>query len=203
MSNIINNIFFYFRENPVATIIQVTTTIPYSIAFWREKKKNVLIWVAISCSLFAIGYFILSAYSGIIIAIGTFITTVIGIWFGKKRQILLKTRLLVFILMVIVTIATSLFIERNLIMWLVLIAGFLDYFAYIVFREYGKAMHIVLILSQITLVVYEVIFLLYLFALLDLITMFVILAHLVNIFCETKNPENNFLRRERLCQKKL
>jgi len=195
MVDIIDHIVSYFRENPIATVIQAVTTIPYSIAFWREKKKNVLIWVAISCSLFAIGYFILSAYSGIIIAIGTFIATMIGIWFSKKRQILLKTRLFAFILMIIVTIATSLFIERNLVMWLILIAGFLDYFAYIVFREYSKAMHIVLILSQLTLVIYEIIFLLYLFALLDFITMFVILAHLVKTFYEAKTKENNLRRK--------
>jgi hypothetical protein len=202
MNNItwLDNIFLYFKKNPAATIIQVITTIPYSMAFWREKKKNVLIWVAISCSLFAIGYFILSAYSGIIIAVGTFIATIIGIWFGKKRQAILKTRLIVFFLLIIVTIITSLLIEKNAIMWLVLTAGFLDYFAYLVFREYSKTMHIVLILSQLSLVIYEIIFLLYLFALLDLITMLVIFVHLTKLFTR-QNAEIINLRRTNQCPK--
>jgi hypothetical protein len=192
VNNIWNDyVFSYFRENPIATGIQIVTTIPYSIAFWREKKENVQIWVAISSALFAIGYFLLSAWSGIIIAVGTSISAMIGKRFSEKKEVTLKTRLIVFTLIVVGTVITSLFIERILIMWLILFAGFLGYYAYIIFREYGKAMHMVLILSQIIFVIYEIIFLLYLFALLDFITMLVITVHLIKkITLETKQGYN-------------
>jgi hypothetical protein len=185
-------IYTYVYENPVATAIQLITMIPYGIAFWRRKKKNVLLWVAISCFLFGIGYSLLSAYSGIIIAAGTLITTVIGIAFEKKDNVKLKGRLVAFFLMVSVTVGLSILIERNAVMWLILAAGFFDYFAYIVFREYGKAMHIVLILSQITLVIYEIIMLLYLFAILDFVTMVIISAHLWKIRSEAKAGDKQF-----------
>lgn len=163
-------------------IVQIITIIPYGIAFWREKKKNVLTWVAISCSLFMLGYWLCGAYSGIIIAIGTFITTIIGIYFDKTHVKNLYLKLLVFIIMVFITIFASVLIENTNEMWLILIAGFFDYFAYIVFCEYGKTMHIILILSQITLVIYEIIYCLFIFAILDFITAIIILFHLIRIF---------------------
>ncbi|GHV21061.1 hypothetical protein FACS189494_05880 [Spirochaetia bacterium] len=181
-----NYIYNYASENQLVTVIQLITMIPYGIAFWRKKKKNVLLWVAISCLLFGFGYLLSSAYSGIIIAAGTFVTTIIGISFGKKANVTLKVRFVAFFLMVGITIVLSLLIEQNSIMWLVLIAGFFDYFAYIVFREYDRGMHFVLILSQITLVIYEVFFFLYLFAILDFVTMIIIFAHLREISHEVK-----------------
>jgi hypothetical protein len=187
---IYNNITAYIKEYPAATIIQVVTTIPYARAFWWDKKKDVLSWVAASCFLFAIGYFLFSAYSGIIIAVGTFISAVIGRIFSKKEEIKSvsnKQRIFVFLMLVIITTTISLFFERNIIMWLILVAGFFDYFAYIVFREYGKIMHIVLIISQITLVIYEIIYALYLFAILDLITAIIIAVHLCKIIFVKSN----------------
>lgn len=165
----------------IQNFIQIITIIPYGIAFWREKKKNVLIWVAISCTLFMLGYWLCKAYSGIIIAIGTFITTIIGILFDKFHVRNLYLKILTFAIMVSLTIIVSLSIESTQKMWLILIAGFFDYFAYIVFCEYGKTMHVVLILSQITLVIYEVIYCLLVFAILDFVTALIILIHLLKL----------------------
>ena len=165
----------------ISITIQIITIVPYGIAFWREKKKNVLQWVAISCLLFAIGYLLCSAYSGIIIAIGTFITTVIGIAFDKYNSIKLSTRYFVFFLMVLFTVIVSISLDNSIKMWLILIAGFFDYYAYLIFKTYGKAMHIVLILSQVTLVIYEILFSLYVFAALDFITAIIITVHLVRL----------------------
>ncbi|MCL2065494.1 MAG: YgjV family protein [Candidatus Cloacimonetes bacterium] len=179
-----SNILLYIKEYPLATAIQILTTFPYARAFWWDNKKDVLNWVAVSCFLFAIGYYLFSAYSGIIIAFGTLASAIIGQCLNKKEKkqnIQVIKRIWFFLTLVVVTIVVGLIFEQNAIMWLILIAGFLDYFAYIVFREYGRMMHWVLILSQITLVVYEVIYKLYLFALLDFITAIVITVHLVKI----------------------
>ena len=80
--------------------------------------------------------------------------------------------------MVLLTILVSLSIDNSAKMWLILIAGFFDYYAYLVFKEYGKTMHIVLIASQITLVVYELLYSLFVFALLDFVTAIIITVHL-------------------------
>lgn len=181
--NIYNNLFpdCGTHNDLLAFFIQVITIIPYGIAFWRDNKKYVLMWVSISCVLFTIGYFLLSAYSGIVIAIGTFISTVIGEIFAKMQNISFQIRILAFTIMVAVTILISLLLEQNSTMWLILIAGFFDYYAYIVFDEYNKAMHVILILSQFTLVVYEIFFKLYIFAMLDLITLLVITIHMLKV----------------------
>lgn len=173
-----DSIYSYWQTNSWATVVQAVTAIPYGIAFWRDTKQPLLQWVAASCVLFAIGYLMLSAYSGIVIAVGTLLTTIIGIQLGKRKNVSLKARLLLFGLMVVLTVVVSLFIEQNPMMWLILIAGFLDYFAYIVCKNYDKSMHIILILSQVTLVVYEICFSLYLFALLDFVTTVLIGFHL-------------------------
>lgn len=178
MSYYWNGIYSYCIDNPWVTIVQVVTAIPYGIAFWRETKKPLLQWVAASCVLFAVGYLMLSAYSGIVIAIGTLFTTIIGIQLGKRKSVSLKSKLLIFGIMVVLTIAVSLSIEQTPMMWLILIAGFFDYFAYIVCKNYDKSMHIILIFSQVTLVVYEICFSLYLFALLDFVTTVLIGLHL-------------------------
>lgn len=183
------NLHFNLNAYSIAYIIQIFTVVPYGIAFWKEKKKNVLIWVAISCVLFMFGYWISSAYTGMVIAIGTFFSTVIGISFQKIRNIKIMTKILTFIFLVVLTIGVSLLIEQNTKMWLILIAGFFDYFAYIVFQEYGKGMHIVLIISQITLVIYEVIYHLYIFAVLDFITALIIIFHLIKNYNYKKRED--------------
>jgi hypothetical protein len=172
------SVYSYWANNPLATIVQIVTAIPYGFAFWKERKEPLLHLVAISCFGFAVGYALLSAYSGIVIAVGTFLATFIGIRFGKRKIVSDKARWLCFSSLVALTIVVSLLIEQIPMMWLILVAGFLDYFAYIICKEYDKSMHIILILSQITLVIYEVIFSLYFFALLDLITACVITLHL-------------------------
>jgi hypothetical protein len=163
--------------------IQVITTIPYSIAFWFNKKKNVLKWVAVSCCFFAVGYFLASAYLGLVIAVGTLIATFIGMIFEKrKKQIKWPVRLIPFFIIVVITVVVSWYIERNVVMWLViLIAGLPSYFSYIVFREYGKKMHGVLILSQMAYVAYEIITSLYLFAILDFVTCLIIVVHMIKV----------------------
>lgn len=171
----------YDNDFLLSMLIQFITIVPYGIAFWREKKKNVLQWVAFSCGLFTVGYLISKAYSGIVIAVGTFISTLIGMFFERVNNIKLYVRHIVFFLMVLLTILVSLSIDNSAKMWLILIAGFFDYYAYLVFKEYGKTMHIVLIASQITLVVYELLYSLFVFALLDFVTAIIITVHLFRL----------------------
>lgn len=171
------NIYSYWVENFFVAVVQLLTAIPYGIAFWKNRKAPLLQWVAVSCVGFAFGYILMGAYSGMIIAVGTFIATVIGIAIGKRKEVSLKVRWLCFVVLLVLTTGVSLLVEQTPLMWLILVAGFLDYFAYIVCVEYHKTMHIVLICSQITLVVYEIIYLLYFFALLDFVTTLIITFH--------------------------
>ena len=178
---VFDHIMYYVNENLSATLIQLFTTIPYSLAFWRSKKKNVLIWVAISNMLFAIGYFLFSAYSGVIVCAGTIIAVIIGLTVSKTDNEYLKNKLFLFMVITVATIIACVIIEQNVWMWMILAAGALNYFTFIVMREYGKLMHLILIVSQGLLVVYEIMFSLYIFAMLDLITMLVILLHFTRI----------------------
>lgn len=180
--NFFINIFSYWTENFWAAIVQVLTAVPYGIAFWKERKAPLLQWVAVSCVGFAFGYILMSAYSGMVIAVGTFLATVIGIEISKRKEVSLKVRWLWFVGLLALTTGVSLLIEQTPLMWLILIAGFLDYFAYIVCGDYHKTMHIILICSQITLVVYEIIFWLFFFALLDFVTTLIIAFHLWKCF---------------------
>jgi hypothetical protein len=197
--NEIHNIIADIRGNRLEVtvmVIQLITTIPYSIAFWFNRKKKVLQWVAISCFFFALGYYLASAYLGFVIAIGTLIATIIGMVFEKrKEQIKPRIRLIAFFTMVAITIIVSLIIERNVVMWLIiLIAGLPSYFSYIVFRDYGIPMHIVLILSQMAYVIYEIISSLYLFAILDFVTCFMIIGHMITVI--KSEGRENFLAKK-------
>ena len=169
----------YFTEHFVGSIIQILTVIPYSIAFWRDKKNNILMWVAFSSVLFAIGYYLFRAYSGVVISIGSIIATFIGYYFIEKKGCSVKLRFLLFSLLVIGTVLVCVCFEWNKSMIYVLIAGSLGYLSFIVFRKYDTKMHFFLILMQFTYIIYEVIYQLFLFALLDLVTMLVIILHLV------------------------
>ena len=176
------NIYSYWTENFLVAVVQVLTAVPYAIAFWKNRKAPLLQWVAVSCVGFAFGYILMEAYSGMVIAVGTFMSTVIGIEISKRKKVSLKVRWLWFVGLLALTTGVSLLIEQTPLMWLILIAGFLDYFAYIVCEDYHKTMHIILICSQITLVIYEIIFLLYFFALLDFVTTLIIAFHLLKSF---------------------
>jgi len=182
MINYLNEIYNNITNHLGITVIciQAITTIPYSMAFWFNRKRNVLKWVAISCCFFALGYLLASAYLGFVIAVGTIIATTVGMVFEKrKKQTKWSVRLIPFIIMAVITTIVGRQLEHNVIMLLIiLVAGLPSYFSYIVFREYQKNMHIVLILSQVAYVAYEIINTLYLFAILDFVTCVIIIWHM-------------------------
>jgi len=185
LNDICNNIVSIQNKNLAALVvgIQLVTTIPYSMAFWFNKKKDVLKWVAMSCCFFAVGYYLALAYLGLVIAVGTLVATFIGMVFGKwKKTIKWQIRSIPFSVLVIFTVTVSWYLEKNVAMGLViLVAGLPSYFSYIFCQEYGRLMHIVLILSQVAYVVYEVVCSLYFFAFLDFITCLVIFGHMIKI----------------------
>ena len=172
----------YIQTHTLSAVIQIITTIPYSLAFWR-KKKTLLRWIVISSLFFTVGYLLEAAYDGVVISVWSLLVALLAILLDKKAKtsgIRTKHRLLLLFLCIFLTTMTILFVKHlqeesiTLLSILILLAATLHFTAFMLLKENGLAFSMLALSFQVLLVVYECILYIPFFALLDIITFFII-----------------------------
>lgn len=179
----------YIQTHTVSAVIQIVTTIPYSLAFWR-KKKALLHWIVISSVFFTAGYLLEAAYDGVVISVCTLLVALLSIFLDKTENTAgvrtLNRRAI--LLLCILSTAMSLFIVKllqqaplSILTFVILLAAALHFTAFLLLKENGIAFSLLALLFQALLVLYECILFIPFFALLDIITLIIIAVRALSL----------------------
>ncbi|MDR2971973.1 MAG: hypothetical protein LBU83_08605 [Bacteroidales bacterium] len=90
-----------------------------------------------------------------------------------------KIRFISFLVIAVFSLAMNLIIDNRLISYLVIVGGSMNYYNYFLMKENDKEAKIIFIISHILIVIYEILCLLYIFALMDFIITLSIIGSLI------------------------
>lgn len=173
MNILITNSFIEYSRNDIFTLlIQLINAAIYFYSFRIKEEFKFIKFSIISCVFFGIGYWAMQAWSGVIFSIFSIIYLSVSFYdkkkhLNKKSFIFFITTILLFILNIYCEYAT-LFIIKNFLPILSLVASEIHAYIYICCNINTKKARLLFLLSHTLLVIYEWMLKLPLFALVDI-----------------------------------
>ena len=179
----------YFQEYTAAAIVQCITVPIYGASF-AVKNKLRLVLVVVSCALFAVGYALMSAWSGVIVSITVTAACVLAGLATQKEKAKKNTnlfRLIVFISVIIINFICNLIFDNSALSYLVIVGNSINSFCWLVLKDSRTKKEWALkqglfVVAHALIITFEILTLLYLFAVLDTVALLVALITLMIYF---------------------
>ncbi|MDR2719748.1 MAG: YgjV family protein [Nitrososphaerota archaeon] len=144
----------------------------YFASFWF-KKAWFLVLTIFTSVLYAVGYILMSAWSGLCFAALSASICLLVYYLDKRkdklRHYVKSIRYVGFGLALSIGLFVSIFFDRNMLAIVLAIGAGLNYYNYFLMRENDARAKIIFIVSHALIVIYEFFALLYFFALMDLL----------------------------------
>lgn len=163
----------YMQQYWLSVTVQLLNAPLYFYIFSIKDDLKFLRWSLISCLLFGIGYFGVSAWSGVIFSLFS-ITYLIVSYVYKKNIVKSRLKYITFIIILILTVSLNLYFERKSFFVLYdffpimgMIPTIIHAYVYICSSVNSKVSRWLFIISHTLLIIYEIIIVLPLFAMVD------------------------------------
>lgn len=190
----VENLVEYFNVYTAAAIVQCCAIPTYFVSFWA-KKKLFLVLTIITSVFYIIGYILMNAWSGLIFAMITLFICLFVYVIDKKQNVyaenkIRKIRSIGFIFAVGLNLILSIITDFTLPTILMILGATLNYYNYFLMKENDKKTKIIFIFSHILIIVYEWLYLLYFFAIMEFIITISILGSLIFLIKEERMNKN-------------
>lgn len=185
-----NELIEYIQKYPFSFIVQVINAPLYFYIFRIKDDIKFLKWSLISCILFGVGYFEMSAWSGVIFSVFSIVYLLVS-FFYKKHNVSTKTKRVTFYVVASLIILLNIFLERNNLFYyhnsvpiMSIIPSLIHAYIYICSSIMLKSSKWLFIFSHILLVTYEFIVVLPLFAIVDIFGLISNTIELIKLYKE-------------------
>lgn len=173
LSNVVCLSVTYMQQYWLSVIVQLLNAPLYFYIFSIKDDLKFLRWSLISCLLFGIGYFGVSAWSGVIFSLFSIAYLIVS-YVYKKNIVKSRLKYITFIIILILTVSLNLYFERksffvlyNFFPIMGMIPSIIHAYVYICSSVNSKVSRWLFIISHTLLIIYEIIIVLPLFAMVD------------------------------------
>lgn len=174
-SSLLESVGKYIQQNWISVIAQLINAPLYFYSFTVENDFKFLKLSLVSCIMFGVGYWGMSAWSGTVFSLFSLVYLLIS-YLYKKRKVSNKIKFITFVFISISIILLNLYFEsetlftnRNLSPILCVIATLIHAYIYLFNEVNLKASRWLFVLSHTLLIIYEFIIVMPLFIMVDLL----------------------------------
>lgn len=164
----------YIKNNTLSVIIQLFNAPIYFFLFRIKEELSFLKWTIVSCIMFGIGYWMMTAWSGVIFSFFSIAYLVVA-YLYKKKDVAIEIKNVTMFFVSVLIIMLNLYFEgktilydRNYLPAISIVATEIHAYIYICSNLNCKKSRWLFIISHTLLVIYETLVMLPLFAVVDM-----------------------------------